>query len=40
MERYVADWGDANGEPKNALVLEFEEEPECVTGEIEAGEYE
>ena len=41
LERYVADWGvDANGEPKNALVLELEEESECVTDEIEAGEYE
>jgi len=41
LETYVGDWGgDANGEPKNALVLELEEVSECGTDDIEAGEYE
>jgi len=41
LETCVADWGgDANGEPKNALVLELEEVSECGMDEIEAGEYE
>ena len=41
LERYVTDWGGgANGEPKNALVLELGEESECDVDEVEAGEYE